>query len=333
MRTNAYQRDDAGDRRPALAHQVRLRARSTGCPSRKPYREIFVYSPRVEGLHLRFGADRPRRPALVRPAGGFPHRSAGAGEGAAGQERHHRAGGRQGRVRAQADAARAPTARRCCAKAPPATRSSSRRCSTSPTISRATCVDAAARRACAATATIPISWSPPTRARRASPTPPTPSPSTAASGSATPSPRAARPATTTRRWASPRAARWEAVKRHFREIDRDIQTPAFTVVGVGDMSRRRVRQRHAAVAADPADRGLRPPRHLHRPRSRSGAQPRRARSGCSACRARAGRTTTRTLISQGRRRLFALAEERRRCSPEARTRAGPRQRAGDAATT
>ena len=30
---------------------------------------------------------------------------------------------------------------------------------------------------------------------------------------------------------------------------------------------RRVRQRHAALAADPADRGLRPPRHLHRSRT------------------------------------------------------------------
>jgi glutamate dehydrogenase len=29
---------------------------------------------------------------------------------------------------------------------------------------------------------------------------------------------------------------WEAVKRHFREIDHDIQTEAFTVAGVGDMS-------------------------------------------------------------------------------------------------
>ena len=29
---------------------------------------------------------------------------------------------------------------------------------------------------------------------------------------------------------------WEAVKRHFREIDRDIQTQPFTVAGVGDMS-------------------------------------------------------------------------------------------------
>lgn len=29
---------------------------------------------------------------------------------------------------------------------------------------------------------------------------------------------------------------WEAVKRHFREMNRDIQTSAFTVAGVGDMS-------------------------------------------------------------------------------------------------
>jgi glutamate dehydrogenase len=29
---------------------------------------------------------------------------------------------------------------------------------------------------------------------------------------------------------------WEAVKRHFRELDRDIQTKPFTCVGVGDMS-------------------------------------------------------------------------------------------------
>ncbi|TGS85501.1 hypothetical protein EN820_55915, partial [bacterium M00.F.Ca.ET.177.01.1.1] len=29
---------------------------------------------------------------------------------------------------------------------------------------------------------------------------------------------------------------WEAVKRHFREMNRDIQTTPFSVVGVGDMS-------------------------------------------------------------------------------------------------
>ena len=29
---------------------------------------------------------------------------------------------------------------------------------------------------------------------------------------------------------------WESVKRHFRELGRDIQSEDFTVVGIGDMS-------------------------------------------------------------------------------------------------
>src|SRR6202008_480092 len=29
---------------------------------------------------------------------------------------------------------------------------------------------------------------------------------------------------------------WEAVKRHFRELGKDIQAEPFTVIGVGDMS-------------------------------------------------------------------------------------------------
>ncbi|WP_291385372.1 NAD-glutamate dehydrogenase [Devosia sp.] len=55
LRTNAFQHDAAGRRRPALAikfdsHKI------DGMPEPRPYREIFVYSPRIEGLHLRFGA-------------------------------------------------------------------------------------------------------------------------------------------------------------------------------------------------------------------------------------------------------------------------------------
>ena len=59
---------------------------------------------------------------------------------------------------------------------------------------------------CATTATMPISWSPPTRARRPSRTSPTPYPRNTDSGWAMPSPRADRRATTTRKWPSPRAA-------------------------------------------------------------------------------------------------------------------------------
>ncbi|MDB5542002.1 MAG: NAD-glutamate dehydrogenase, partial [Devosia sp.] len=54
VRTNAYQRDQSGARRPALALKFDC-SLVEGLPEPKPYREIFVYSPRVEGLHLRFG--------------------------------------------------------------------------------------------------------------------------------------------------------------------------------------------------------------------------------------------------------------------------------------
>src|SRR6201999_3408947 len=55
VRTNAFQRDAAGRRRPALAIKFDC-ARVEGLPAPRPFREVFVYSPRVEGLHLRFGA-------------------------------------------------------------------------------------------------------------------------------------------------------------------------------------------------------------------------------------------------------------------------------------
>jgi len=55
LRTNAFQRDAAGARRPALAIKFDS-ARIEGMAAPRPYREISVYSPRVEGIHLRFGA-------------------------------------------------------------------------------------------------------------------------------------------------------------------------------------------------------------------------------------------------------------------------------------
>ena len=91
---------------------------------------------------------------------------------------------------------------------------------------------------------------------------------------------------------------WEAVKRHFREMDVDIGKTPFTVVGVGDMSgdvfgngmlreARRGCSRRSITATSssipiPNRRRLSP-----------------SASGCSSCRARAGRTTTRQLISAG----------------------------------
>ena len=61
---------------------------------------------------------------------------------------------------------------------------------------------------------------------------------------------------------------WEAVKRHFRELGKDIQTEPFTVVGVGDMSGDVFGNGMLLSQADQAGRRLRPPPHL--PRSRSG---------------------------------------------------------------
>ena len=83
---------------------------------------------------------------------------------------------------------------------------------------------------------IPISWSPPTRAPPPSPTSPTRSrvahgfwlgDAFASGGSAGYDHKGM--------GITARGA-WECVKRHFREMDIDIQTQPFRVVGVGDMS-------------------------------------------------------------------------------------------------
>ncbi len=54
LRTNFYQRDGAGNNKPTLAFKLNPRAMEE-MPEPRPFREIFVYSTRVEGLHLRFG--------------------------------------------------------------------------------------------------------------------------------------------------------------------------------------------------------------------------------------------------------------------------------------
>jgi glutamate dehydrogenase len=55
LRTNAYQHDADGKRRTALAFKFDPKA-IRGLPEPRPKFEIWVYSPRVEGVHLRFGA-------------------------------------------------------------------------------------------------------------------------------------------------------------------------------------------------------------------------------------------------------------------------------------
>ena len=75
-------------------------------------------------------------------------------------------------------------------------------------------------------------------------------PSTA-SGSATRSPPAARTATTTSRWGSPRAARGSRSSATSASWAPTSRASDFTVVGIGDMSGRRVRQRDAAARGTP----------------------------------------------------------------------------------
>jgi glutamate dehydrogenase len=54
LRTNFYQRTSHGSFRPALAMKFDS-AKLDELPAPRPWREIFVYSPALEGVHLRFG--------------------------------------------------------------------------------------------------------------------------------------------------------------------------------------------------------------------------------------------------------------------------------------
>ena len=203
-------------------------------PEPRPFAEIFVYAPDVEGVHLRGGqiarggirwSDRPEdfrtevlglakaqnvKNAVIVPVGakgGFVPKRLKIG-----------------------DAAR-PSRPRVCAPI----RASSRACSTSPTISRAT-------RSCR----------PPNTVRRDSDDPYLVV--AADKGTATFSDIANGISAAHGFWLDDAFASggsagydhkkmgitargaWEAVKRHFREMDVDIQATPFTVIGVGDMS-------------------------------------------------------------------------------------------------
>ncbi|MEO1747615.1 MAG: NAD-glutamate dehydrogenase domain-containing protein, partial [Pseudomonadota bacterium] len=54
LRTNAFNFDDGTDKRATLAFKIAPREIAFA-PNPKPYREIFVFGPTVEGVHLRFG--------------------------------------------------------------------------------------------------------------------------------------------------------------------------------------------------------------------------------------------------------------------------------------
>ena len=116
---------------------------------------------------------------------------------------------------------------------------------------------------------------------------------TTASGSATRSPPAARSATTTRRWASPRAAPGSRCSGTSASCGVDCQTEDFTCVGIGDMSgdvfgNGMLCSEHTRLVAAFDHRDI-----FLDPDPDAGRVVRRAASGCSSCRARAGPTTTR----------------------------------------
>ena len=54
LRTNYYQLDAAGHPKPYISFKIASRELAD-LPAPKPYREIFIWAPQVEGVHLRFG--------------------------------------------------------------------------------------------------------------------------------------------------------------------------------------------------------------------------------------------------------------------------------------
>jgi NAD-specific glutamate dehydrogenase len=142
------------------------------------------------------------------------------------------------------------------------------------------------------TATIPIWWWPPTRAPPPSPTSPTASPKERGFWLGDAFASGGSHGYDHKKMGITARGAWEAVKRHFRELGRDIQKEDFTVVGVGDMSgdvfgngmllSKHIRllaafdHRHIFIDPDP---------------TRAKALP--SASACSPCRVPAGTITTR----------------------------------------
>ena len=114
---------------------------------------------------------------------------------------------------------------------------------------------------------------------------------------------------------------WESVTRHFRELDIDVQTQDFTVVGVGDMSGDVFGNGMLLSRAHPAGRRLRPPARLRRPHPRRGVVLRRAQAAVRPAALLVGRLQP--LADQRRRRgVAAHGEVDPGVGADARTRSG-----------
>ncbi len=233
-RTNYWRRDEAG--RPRIVPVVQVRSGQGAGPARA---EADVRDLRLlAALRGRAPARRPRRArraALVRPARGLPHRGAGPRQGADGEERRHRPGRLEGRLRAEARAVDGGPRGLPRARAWPATR-----------ITCAGLLDLTDNR-------VGGKIVPPPEVKRHDADDPY-LVVAADKGTATFSDHANAVSAEYGFWLGDAFASggsagydhkemgitargaWEAAKRHFRELGRDIQTTDFTVVGIGDMS-------------------------------------------------------------------------------------------------
>ncbi len=289
LRTNFFQLDRDGQPKAIIAVKFDSR-RLDSLPLPRPLYEIFVYSPRVEGVHLRFGkvarggirwSDRPQdfrtevlglaktqqiKNAVIVPVGakgGFVPKLLPKG-------------GPRDAIQAEGVAAYKLFV------------------STLLDITDnlgAGGRDPAAPTWCGMTATIPIWSSPPTRAPPRSPTSPMRFRSSANSGWATPSRRAAPPATTTRKWASPRAApgrrssgisaRWTSTSAKRRSPSPASATCRATCSATACCASARSNSSPPSIIATSSSIPI-PIRRKALPSA----------AACSSCRVRAGRITT-----------------------------------------
>ena len=103
-RTNAFQRGADGARKPYISLKFDPAQVPGAARAAADVRDLRLFAAR-RGRAPAGRPGRARRPALVGPARGLPHRGARPDEGADGEERGHRAGRREGRLRAEAAAA------------------------------------------------------------------------------------------------------------------------------------------------------------------------------------------------------------------------------------
>ena len=303
--------------RPATCPSSSIRAALALLPQPRPRFEIFVYSPRVEGVHLRGG--RVARGGLRWSDRREDFRTEVLGLMKAQMVKNaaDRAGRLQGRVRGQAPPGRRPTARRSWPRGSPATATFLRGLLDLTDNYVGGQVGPARPRGPLRRATIPTwSWRP-TRARPASRTSPTRWPPNTVSGSGMPSPPAARHGYDHKEMGITARGAWESVKRHFRELGH--RRPERGLHGRRDRRhvRRRVRQRDAAARRTSAWWPPSTTARLPRPRPRPADQLSPSAAACSSCRAR-WTDYDPALISRGRRRVRPQRQSRSRSPPQVR---------------